>query len=200
MVFQWLAGIVASLLISPTAWAGAQSQPHIHVWAAIFLGGAISLVPIVMVLALPGRTLTRHVVAIAQMFTSGLLIHLSGGRIETHFHYFGSLAFLAFYRDWHVLINRLDCRWGRPLRSRRVFPAIDLWSGRGRAMAMGRTRRVGRFYGFFSDYFDRAEPEGNERYRPRSRALGNRQRQNRTGSQQSNGRAPRERTPTNCCT
>ena len=30
---------------------------------------------------------------------SALLIHLSGGRIETHFHIFGSLAFLAFYRD-----------------------------------------------------------------------------------------------------
>ena len=33
-----------------------------------------------------------------------LLIHLTGGRIETHFHVFGSLAFLAFYRDWRVLI------------------------------------------------------------------------------------------------
>jgi two-component system sensor histidine kinase/response regulator len=33
----------------------------------------------------------------------GLLIHLSGGRIETHFHIFGSLAFLAFYRDAWVL-------------------------------------------------------------------------------------------------
>src|SRR5439155_25105718 len=32
-----------------------------------------------------------------------LLIHLTGGRIETHFHVFGSLAFLAFYRDWRVL-------------------------------------------------------------------------------------------------
>jgi len=29
---------------------------------------------------------------------------LSGGRIETHFHVFGSLAFLAFYRDWRVLV------------------------------------------------------------------------------------------------
>ena len=105
MVFQWLAGIVAALLLSPTAWAGEQSQPHIHVWAAIFLGGAITLVPIAMVLMLPGKTVTRHVIAIAQMLTSGLLIHLSGGRIETHFHYFGSLAFLAFYRDWHVLIT-----------------------------------------------------------------------------------------------
>src|SRR6185436_15178415 len=33
-----------------------------------------------------------------------LLIHLTGGRIETHFHVFGSLAMLAFYRDWRVLI------------------------------------------------------------------------------------------------
>ena len=37
------------------------------------------------------------------MLWSGLLIHLTGGRIETHFHIFGSLAFLAFYRDWRVL-------------------------------------------------------------------------------------------------
>ena len=38
------------------------------------------------------------------MLLSGLLIHLSGGRIESHFHVFGSLAFLAFYRDWRVVI------------------------------------------------------------------------------------------------
>ena len=35
---------------------------------------------------------------------SALLIDLTGGRIETHFHVFGSLAFLAFYRDAGVLI------------------------------------------------------------------------------------------------
>jgi diguanylate cyclase (GGDEF)-like protein/PAS domain S-box-containing protein len=33
------------------------------------------------------------------------LIHLTGGRIETHFSIFGSLAFLAFYRDWRVLVT-----------------------------------------------------------------------------------------------
>ncbi|TMA67177.1 MAG: PAS domain S-box protein, partial [Deltaproteobacteria bacterium] len=38
------------------------------------------------------------------MLMSALLIHLSGGRIETHFHVFGSLAFLAFYRDWTVFV------------------------------------------------------------------------------------------------
>src|SRR6185369_14706962 len=52
----------------------------------------------------PGEAVTRHTIAIAQMLMSALLIHLTGGRIETHFHVFGSLAFLAFYRDWRVFI------------------------------------------------------------------------------------------------
>jgi PAS domain S-box-containing protein len=39
------------------------------------------------------------------MLMGVLLIHLSGGRIETHFHVFGSLAFLALYRDWRVLVT-----------------------------------------------------------------------------------------------
>jgi PAS domain S-box-containing protein len=30
---------------------------------------------------------------------------VTGGRIETHFHVFGSLAFLAFYRDWKVVVT-----------------------------------------------------------------------------------------------
>ena len=37
--------------------------------------------------------------------SSALLIHLTGGRIETHFHVFGSLAFLAFYLDVPVLLT-----------------------------------------------------------------------------------------------
>jgi len=52
-----------------------------------------------------GATLTRHVIAVAQMLSSALLIHLCGGRLETHFHVFGSLAFLSFYRDWRVMVT-----------------------------------------------------------------------------------------------
>jgi signal transduction histidine kinase len=39
------------------------------------------------------------------MLMSALLIHITGGRVETHFHVFGSLAILAFYRDWRILIT-----------------------------------------------------------------------------------------------
>jgi signal transduction histidine kinase/CheY-like chemotaxis protein len=104
MAVQWVAGIVIALVISPRTWAGSLSRTHIHVWAAILLGGIISAGPIYLVRTRPGETVTRHVIACAQMLWSALLIHLMGGRIETHFHVFGSLAFLACYRDWRVFI------------------------------------------------------------------------------------------------
>jgi two-component system, sensor histidine kinase and response regulator len=105
LAIQWLGGIILALVVSPRTWIGDQSQTHIHVWIAVFLGGAISSLPIVLVWKQPGSCLTRHVIAVAQMLWSALLVHLTGGRIETHFHVFGSLAFLAFYRDWRVLIT-----------------------------------------------------------------------------------------------
>jgi two-component system, sensor histidine kinase and response regulator len=105
MVFQFVAAIAAALWISPRTWIGDRSEVHVHVSAAIFLGGAITSLPVLMAILRPGRILTRHTIAVGQALTSALLIHLLGGRIETHFHVFGSLAFLAFYRDWRVLIS-----------------------------------------------------------------------------------------------
>ncbi|HEY0050871.1 MAG TPA: PAS domain S-box protein, partial [Pyrinomonadaceae bacterium] len=104
MAIQWLAGIAAAFFISPRTWIGQTSDVHIHVWAAVFLGGIISFFPIILAILRPGEALTRYTIAAGQMLMSSLLIHLSGGRIETHFHVFGSLAFLSFYRDWRVLV------------------------------------------------------------------------------------------------
>jgi PAS domain S-box-containing protein len=104
MGFQWIAGIIFALWVSPLTWAGSVSRTHVHVWAAIVVGGTISLFPGLLALLRPGRPSTRYTIAVAQMLMGALLIHLTGGRIETHFHVFGSLAFLAFYRDWRVLI------------------------------------------------------------------------------------------------
>jgi signal transduction histidine kinase len=104
MALQWIAAIAFALWVSPKAWAGSQSQTHVHVWAAVFLGGAISIFPMMLVAIRPGTASTRYTIATAQMLMGALLIHLTGGRIETHFHVFGSLAFLAFYRDWKVLV------------------------------------------------------------------------------------------------
>ena len=104
MALQWIGGILFALWVSPLAWSGSTSSTHIHVWAAVVLGGLISLFPALLGLFRPGLPSTRYTIAAAQMLMGALLIHLTGGRIETHFHVFGSLAFLAFYRDWRVLV------------------------------------------------------------------------------------------------
>jgi two-component system, NtrC family, sensor histidine kinase HydH len=102
---QWVFGILVALFYSPYAWEGKQRAIHLHVYLAVFLGGALSLFPMLLAWRRPGWVVTRQVIAVSQMLWSALLIHLTGGHIETHFHVFGSLAFLAFYLDWPVLVT-----------------------------------------------------------------------------------------------
>ena len=105
MHFEWLLGITLAVWRTPFTWEGSTRYIHPHVWAAIFLGYAITCGPALMAIWFPGRVATRHVVAIGQMMMSGLLIDLGGGQIEMHFQIFGTLAFLAFYRDWRVVVT-----------------------------------------------------------------------------------------------
>lgn len=105
LALQGVAGVVAALVITPRSWAGSTSHVHPHVWAAVSMGLALTLCPIALAVFRPGRALTRHLAAASQAVFSALFIHLTAGRIETHFHVFGSLAILAAYRDWRVLVT-----------------------------------------------------------------------------------------------
>ena len=105
LLFQWLAAIAVALWVSPLTWEGTTARPISTSGAAFFLGAAIIALPLALIFWRRGQTITRHTIAAAQMLMGALLIHLCGGRIETHFHVFGSLAFLAFYRDWRVLLT-----------------------------------------------------------------------------------------------
>ena len=147
MGLQFVAGLAMALWISPRTWEGTFSEPHLHVRAALVVGGAILALPMYLALRAPGRPVTRHVVAIGQGLISGLLIHLSGGRIETHFHIFGMLAFLSFYRDWSVLLSAsavvaadhlLRASTGRSRSSGRSWPV----SGAGSSMPDGSCSRI----------------------------------------------------------
>lgn len=104
MLFQWIAAAFLAIFVSPLAWAGRTASVHVHVLAAVFLGGALSGFPAYLAFRRSGWTGTKHILACSQVLWSALLIHLTGGRIETHFHVFGSLAFIAFYRDYKALI------------------------------------------------------------------------------------------------
>jgi two-component system, sensor histidine kinase and response regulator len=105
MVIQWCAATACAFWLTPRTWIGTTSTMHIHVYMAILLGGLATVPPAVLALLHPGARVTRLAIAFGQMITSALLIDLTGGRIETHFHVFVSLAFLAFYLDWRVLLT-----------------------------------------------------------------------------------------------
>ena len=101
---QWVFAIILAIFVSPYTWSGKDRSLNYHVETAVIVGGILTIFPAWLLKFRSGWVVTRYVVTIAQCFWSSLLIHLTGGRIETHFHIFGSLAFIAFYRDWKLLV------------------------------------------------------------------------------------------------
>jgi PAS domain S-box-containing protein len=104
MLVQWAFAVVCAAWLTPYAWEGTEQKIHEHVWLSVLMGGMLAAPAVYMGLRHPARRRTRNVIALCQMAFSALLIHVTGGRLETHFHIFGSLAFLAAYRDWTLLI------------------------------------------------------------------------------------------------
>ncbi len=70
MVLQWVACVVVALWISPKTWIDESSPLHLHVMAAIILGGVITALPVFLAATRPGDAITRHVIAISQMLFS----------------------------------------------------------------------------------------------------------------------------------
>ncbi|MHC5109132.1 MAG: PAS domain-containing sensor histidine kinase [Planctomycetota bacterium] len=105
LCIQSVGALIFALVLTPRTWIGQTSAPHIHLLAAAMLGPLLTALPVYLWRVCPTAPLTRHVMAGAQVMFSALLIHLTGGRIETHFHVFGSLAILAFYRDPWVIVS-----------------------------------------------------------------------------------------------
>jgi len=67
----------------------------------------IDVVPVAAIWLLPGKALTRHAIAVAQIGWSVVLMHALDR--PPALHICGSLAFLAFYRDWRVLVTATAC-------------------------------------------------------------------------------------------
>ena len=71
MAIQWVACVAAAVWVSPRTWAGAESEIHVHVWAATLLGGLLCAFPALLAWKTPGAPLTRHVTAVSQMAVGG---------------------------------------------------------------------------------------------------------------------------------
>jgi diguanylate cyclase len=51
-----------------------------------------------------GRRLRASLASLGLLGSSAVMVHLSGGIIEMHFHFFVALAIIAFYQDWIVFL------------------------------------------------------------------------------------------------
>ncbi|WP_246845186.1 ATP-binding protein [Bdellovibrio sp. NC01] len=103
MGIQWFGAILVAWLVSPRTWIESSGSSISSLLLSFVLGGLFAVPSIAAIFLAPGERVTRYIIATSQVLFSVLLIHLSGGRIETHFHIFVSLAFLAFYMDMGVL-------------------------------------------------------------------------------------------------
>jgi PAS domain S-box-containing protein len=99
-LFFWL--LLLQWALAVTLGLGTEELPR-----AALLGGALTLPAVAALLALPGRPAARAAVTVAQVGWSALLGQVSQGQLETQHHVFVSLAFLAFYRDWRVMVLAL---------------------------------------------------------------------------------------------
>ncbi len=104
MAVQFFAVVAIAMWWTPKTWIGLQPSIHIHVTAAISIGLMLTGLVCAFAYTDAGNPGNAIAISISQVIVSALLIHLCGGRIETHFHVFGSLAFLAQYKRFEVLI------------------------------------------------------------------------------------------------
>lgn len=64
---------------------------------------AAFVVPLLFYFWRPGTLLSRSALGIFLMLLSSILIHLTSGLLEMHFHIFLGLALLSIYYDWRVI-------------------------------------------------------------------------------------------------
>ncbi|MFO0758897.1 MAG: ATP-binding protein [Byssovorax sp.] len=102
LLVEWLAVIGIAAFYAPQVWPEKRGAPLVE---ATIAGAAFALVPCLLAALRPHARARRHVLAAGQMLMGALLVHLTGNRLETESVVFGSLALLAGYGDYRVLIT-----------------------------------------------------------------------------------------------
>ena len=99
---QWLSAVFA-LLTAAWYWRIGPMGSLLPIWLAM-LATACSGLPLLLIALQKGDTYGRFAVAFGQTIWSLLLIEISGHRIETYAHLFGSLLLLSLFNDIRVLV------------------------------------------------------------------------------------------------
>jgi hypothetical protein len=104
LVVEFGMSVALAAQVAPRAWADTGIPSWAHLLSAFVVGLVLVLPVCVRAFRGPSTRWTRISIAIVQMLMDSFMVHLSGGRIEAHFHVFGSLAILTLYRDPEVIV------------------------------------------------------------------------------------------------
>ncbi|HLI27437.1 MAG TPA: EAL domain-containing protein [Chloroflexota bacterium] len=91
LVLLWLHAVA----ITAYGWHVTGSLPHSVAEGAVVAGFALAAT-----LPLGNRRTRSTLASLGLLMSSALLVHLSGGLIEMHFHFFVMLGIIALYQDW----------------------------------------------------------------------------------------------------
>ena len=89
---------------------------------ALVAGGTLCLPALLFSRAAPQAPWVRHFMALCQVGWSMLFMWLLESRSEAPFHLFVSLVFVAFYRDWRVLVTAMLAAISSPILRIMMLP------------------------------------------------------------------------------
>ena len=104
MAFQWV-WLVSNVLSSGPVNEGAVYSISPIGLVYIISASALALITFYLGLYHSGAKYTRHGIAAVQVIFATILCHATGGGGASYIHVFGSLAFIAFYRDPMVILS-----------------------------------------------------------------------------------------------
>jgi len=88
----------------------------------LILGGVLSVPALLFVHASPQSAWVRHFAAICQIGWSAVFLWLLEGRPEAQFHLFVSMVFIAFYREWPVVMTATVVALAYPVARLMMLP------------------------------------------------------------------------------
>ena len=94
---RWLVGILGAQGVGMVIYALAQGLPVLHSFQE---GGVIIAFAVAAWAARDHQRLAGVVCSVGLITTSAVLVHVSGGLIEAHFHFFVMIILLTLYEDW----------------------------------------------------------------------------------------------------
>ncbi len=94
---RWLVGLLAAQGVGMTIYALAQGFPLVH---SLQEGGVLVAFAVAAWAVRAHQRLAGVVCSIGLITTSAVLVHISGGLIEAHFHFFVMIILLTLYEDW----------------------------------------------------------------------------------------------------